>query len=205
MSSVELIAAYLRERVHVRVFAPLVVVMVGAGWLLAPTAGLDVRELLLAAVRALVLVVMFRVWDDLEDRAVDLRRHRDRVMVSSGRFTPFVALMVSLAIVGVGSVSLLPEPAPRMIALVIAAGVVCAWYGARPLENWNPIVGGLVVLAKYPLIAYAVAPALPASVLQPRPLLVLLALYLLIYAYECVDDRELRHAFVVRFSGSPQS
>jgi heme O synthase-like polyprenyltransferase len=205
MSSAELIAAYLRQRVHARVFVPLVVLMAGAGWLLAPAAELDVRELSLAALRALVLVMMFRVWDDLEDRAVDLRRHRDRVMVSSGRFAPFVALMVALAILGVGSVSLLPEPAPRMIALVIAAGVVCAWYGARPMEHWNPIVGGLVVLAKYPLIAYAVAPVLPTSVLQPRPFLVLLALYVLIYAYECVDDRELRHAFRVRFSGSPLS
>jgi 4-hydroxybenzoate polyprenyltransferase len=205
MSSAELIAAYLRERLHARVFVPLVLLIAGAGWALAPAAGFDVREFSLAALRALAIVVMFRVWDDLEDRTIDLRRHRDRIMVSSGRFAPFVLLMVGLAIIGVGSVSFLPEAAPRMIALVVAAGVVCAWYSARPVEKWNPIVGGLVVLAKYPLIAYAVAPVLPTSLLQPRPILVLLALYLLICVYEYVDDRELRHAFLVLFSGSPQS
>lgn len=204
MSAAELIAAYLRERVQARVFAPLALLLAGAGWLLAPATGVDMRELSLTALHALVLVVMFRVWDDLEDRAADVKRHRDRVLVNTRRFAPFVVLMVALAIVGVGSVALLPDPAPRMLALVIAAGVVCTWYGARPAENWNPVVGSHVVLAKYPLIAYAIAPALPGSVLQLRPLSVLLALYLVICVYEYLDDRELRHAFLILFSGSPQ-
>ena len=39
MSSAELITAYLRQRVHARVFVPFVLVMTGAGWLLAPSAG----------------------------------------------------------------------------------------------------------------------------------------------------------------------
>ena len=147
---------------------------------------------------------MFRVWDDLEDRPVDFYRHPDRVMVSSMRFAPFAVVMAVLAVVGVASVSLLPGAPSRILALVIAAGVACAWYGARPIEDWNPVVGSHVVLVKYPLIAYAAAPALPVSVLQPRPLVVLFALYLVMCVYEYLSDRELRHAAHVLFSGSPQ-
>jgi hypothetical protein len=162
MSSAELIAVYLRQRVHARVFVPLVVLMAGAGWLLAPAAGFDVREFSLAALRALAIVVMFRVWDDLEDRAIDLRRHRDRVMVSSGRFAPFAVLMLSLAILGLvlGLLLFVPDAAARDRA-GHRRRCRLRMVRARPVENWSPIVGGLVVLAKYPLIAFAVAPALP--------------------------------------------
>jgi hypothetical protein len=204
MSSAELIAAYVRQRVNPRVFVPLAMLLAGAGWLLVPPTGVDIRDLAFAAFRALVLVVMFRVWDDLEDRPFDLDRHPDRVMVNTMRFAPFAVLMASLAIVGVGSVALLRDAPSRILALAIAAGTACVWYGARPIDHRHPVVGSHIVLVKYPLIAYAAAPSLPSSPLHTRPLLVLLALYVLICIYEYADDRELRHAAFVLFSGSLQ-
>ena len=45
---------------------------------------------------------------------------------------------------------------PGGFSLGIAVGILSLWYGARRLENWNRLTGGLIVLIKYPLIAYAV-------------------------------------------------
>ncbi|MEP6493894.1 MAG: hypothetical protein ABJF01_14530 [bacterium] len=202
MSTAELIAAYLRQRVRPRVLVPLALMLSGAGWLLVPLPSFDPRRLALSALCAFVIVLTFRVWDDLEDRSLDRRHHAERVMAWSTRTAPFVLLITLLGLAAILLLLPLPGLMPRLIALASAAGIVSAWYGTRPSEKWNPVVGSHVVLAKYPLIAYAVAPSLPVSVLQRRPVAMLLAVYLLLCAYEYLDDPKLRHAFLVLFSRS---
>jgi len=200
MSMLELIAAYLRERMRARVLVPLALVLALTGWLLVPGAGFDGTEFFVATTQAFVLSLAFRVWDDLEDRSADRLRHPNRVMARSTRTAPFLVLVALLAVAGMTSLLQLSDPLSRWIAVAIAVAVLSVWYSARRSENWNRVAGGHVVLAKYPLIAFAVAPTLPTASGFARSAVVLLGLYAVICAYEYIDDPELRHVFSSRRS-----
>jgi len=67
-SMLDLIVAYLRERVRARVLIPLALSLAFTGWLLVPSASFDAVTIFAATVRAFVFSLAFRVWDDLEDR-----------------------------------------------------------------------------------------------------------------------------------------
>jgi 4-hydroxybenzoate polyprenyltransferase len=199
MSATELVAAYLRERMRVRVLVPLSLLLASAGWCLAPSAGFQAQSLFVAGAQAFLLVLGFRVWDDYEDRNVDLVHHPERVMVTSERLWPFAVLVVVLGVASTVWVLQLSEPFLRITALAIATGTLSGWYASRRSENWNRVLGGLIVLLKYPFIAFAVAPSLPDPA-SGRTIVVLGGLYLLICVYEYVDDAELRRIISSRGS-----
>ena len=145
MSMFELIVAYLRERVRAHVLIPLALMLAFTGWLLAPAAGFDASEFLVATTQAFVLSLAFRVWDDLEDRNADRLRHPKRVMARSTRTAPFLVLVALLAVAGTTSLLHLSDPLARCIAVAIAVAVLSVWYSARRSENWNRVAGGHVV------------------------------------------------------------
>lgn len=192
MSTRELLVAYMRQRLRPRVLLPLALLLALAGQILSPSAQFRTSAFVLAMAQAFVFTLAFRVWDDLEDRHADGVHHPERVMARSSRLAPFVVLIVALGTAGVLSLLALSDPLRRSIAIAAAAGIVSGWYAARPSENWNRVAGGLIVLAKYPLIAYAAAPSL-SDATSSRTIAVLGALYVLICAYEYADDSELRH------------
>jgi 4-hydroxybenzoate polyprenyltransferase len=196
----DLIIAYLRERIRLRVFVPLALTLAFTGWLLVPGAAFDITDVLAAAGRAFVLSLAFRVWDDLEDRTADRLRHPERVLARSTRTAPFLIVAALLAVAGVTSLLQMADPLPRLIAIAAAVAVLSLWYSARRSENWNRVAGGHVVLLKYPLIAFAAAPALPSPSGAVRAVAILAGLYVVICVYEYVDDPELRHAFLSRRS-----
>lgn len=199
MSTFDLLAAYLRQRTRARVLIPLALVLASFGWWLEPSGGFHVSAFFAAALRAFVFTLAFRVWDDLEDRGVDRILHPERVLASTSRVAPFMALILGLWAVGTTLLFPLSDLLPRVVALGIAGVTLSAWYASRRSENWNRVAGGLIVLVKYPLIAYAVAPALP-TVTSARTVIVLAVLYALICVYEYADDPELRHVISSRRS-----
>ena len=194
MSAPELLVAYLRQRVRGRLFVPLALVLAFGGWCLTPAVGFQLEPFALASAQAFLLVLAFRVWDDLEDRDADRARHPNRVMEQSRQTAPFVALIGVLTAAVLSSLLRMADPLERIIALAAAVGVLSLWYSARRSENWNRRIGSHVVLLKYPLIAYTVAPVIPAAG-SLRPVAILVALYLLVCVYEYVDDPELRQVF----------
>jgi 4-hydroxybenzoate polyprenyltransferase len=200
MSTLDLLVIYLRQRVRARVLIPLALLLALSGWLLVPSAGFDARDFLAAAARAFLFTLAFRVWDDLEDRTADRARHPNRVMTSSTRTAPFLALVAILTAAAVISLLPLSEPLARCVAIALAVAVLSVWYSTRRSENWNRVAGGHIVLVKYPAIAYAVAPSLPATSGFGRTAAVLGGLYALICVYEYVDDPDLRHVFLSRRS-----
>jgi 4-hydroxybenzoate polyprenyltransferase len=200
MSMLELILAYLRQRMRARVLVPLALILALAGWLLAPAARFDAVAFVVVALEAFVLVLAFRVWDDLEDRIADRLRHPNRVMARSTRTAPFLVLVALLAVAGMTSLLLLSDPLSRWIAIAVAVATLSVWYSTRRSENWNRAAGEHIVSLKYPLIAFAVAPTLPTASAFARSAIVLAGLYTVICIYEYVDDPELRHVFFSRRS-----
>jgi 4-hydroxybenzoate polyprenyltransferase len=176
MSTFDLLVRYLRERARLSLFAPLALLLAATG---RPS---SLGAFVASASLALFLILAFRVWDDLADRARDAWDHPDRVIVSTDRTAPFVLLALGF---GVAAALF----APRPIILGVAVVVLALWYRLR--GNEVQLFGGHVVLLKYPAIAYAVAATTPAPI-------VLATLYLALCVFEAFDDPLLRASLLAR-------
>jgi 4-hydroxybenzoate polyprenyltransferase len=193
MSSRELIVRYVRERARLSVFIPLALVMAAMGrWTGGRVDGwTETAGYALTALTALVLVLAFRVWDDLEDRSRDAREHPSRVTVIADSVAPLTAVGLMLGALGLLLVVLGPHAGSRLIAVTMAVAVLAAWYRVRPASA-RAVVNAHVVLLKYPLLAFAATSASP-------PTGALVSLYLVLCAYEIVDDPALRASIVARW------
>src|SRR5262245_54182614 len=87
--------AYLAERYRLVVFGPLAVVLALAGALaMAPgTVAPPSVSLIASFLIAFLLVLAFRIWDDLEDLGRDVIEHPDRITVRATRRWPFGVLL----------------------------------------------------------------------------------------------------------------
>jgi 4-hydroxybenzoate polyprenyltransferase len=200
MSPLELVGAYLRQRARLRLLVPLSTLLALAGWLFIPASTASPTELMIAALAALGFILSFRIWDDIEDRDIDRERHPDRVLPSAPTTTPFYAVGLSLAALSTIPLISSPFALRRVAAVSLAAALLSIWYGARSPERRFHAFGEHVLAIKYPLIAYAVAPGLPADIVTPRVGILLSVLYLLICVYEYTEDIELRQIFTSRRS-----
>jgi 4-hydroxybenzoate polyprenyltransferase len=187
----ELVARYLHERYGARPFIPLALTLGFAGRI-AVGARLDSPWSLPPSILLCYLLVLaFRVWDDLEDRARDQREHPERVLVRSSTRAPWFALLagafaISATIIVAGS-----DSGGRLLLLGAGCLVLFGWYRVRRALAAPPLIGTLVVFGKYPLIALVAAPR-ATSLPIGTTTLVLLALYLVLLAYELFDDKSLR-------------
>ena len=186
MSSIDLVASYLVERARPTVFAPLAVLVAETAWLAAPGAERSLVGFGLCATQALLLVLALRVWDDVQDRTRDAAAFPERVTVRARHTAPLVALAASLA--AGGMLFLLGASVPLIrIAILVSIGLgLLLWYRVRPAEPTR--LAGVVLLAKYPALAIALAPGLGA--LTPiRAAAAAGTLYLVACTYEYLEDR----------------
>jgi hypothetical protein len=199
MSSTDVIFRYLAERARPVVLVPLAAVLAIAGWLVAPAAPWSTPQFLATTANAFIWVLAFRVWDDLEDRSRDAREHPNRVMVVDRRTSPFVGLALMLATAGSAVVAFSVDVRPRIVVLGAAVIVLAAWYRLRG-ERSPGVIGGHVVLIKYPALALALAPSLPSFGARAavRASAILAVVYLGLCVYESFDDPQLRASRTAR-------
>ena len=171
-----MIAAYLRERFTLRLFLPLAL-FIG---LATASTGQEWEALALDTGYALLLLVQFRVWDDLPDRSRDAVSHPERVLVRAPDVTPHIAFCGALAVLNIClAVSLLA-------LLNLALG---AWYLSRSHRRTASEDPARLIafLAKYPAILFIVAGARLAS--SPvQTVSAALLLYVVVCAYEAWHD-----------------
>ncbi len=174
-----MVLAYLRERFHLRLYLPLAVCIAAAaspndGWrLVAVDAGF-----------ALLLLVQFRLWDDLADRGRDSLSHPERVLVRLANLTTAVGLCGAL---GVLNICIAVWRDGSGVAVSVLAGldaVMAAWYLARTRRT---AAGEHLLLTKYPSMILIVAGARVLD--RPAQILFLCAaLYAAACAYEAWHD-----------------
>lgn len=190
----DVIRRYLTERYPARRFVPLATLVAATGMLASPgSPQLSVADGVRGVVLAYLLVLVFRIWDDLEDRERDVLLHPGRITGRVGATKPFVALACAAAVLAVLLVLVGPQPTQRMLALALLTAVLCVWYRLRSLPR---IANAFVLLAKYPVIACVAAPAAlwaERDVTHATPFL--LALYLFLCIHEALDDPILRRSF----------
>ena len=186
MSSIDLIARYLAERARLTLFVPLALAIALTAWVIAPGTEQTTASIARCAMQALLLVLALRIWDDLQDRGIDAVRHPNRIAVRARRTGPLIALSVALGGVGVASLWGTTVPLQRIAILAAIVLGLLAWYRARPAEPSR--FGGVVLLAKYPVLAIALAPGLSESA-PARTVAAAGTLYLVACTYEYLEDR----------------
>lgn len=200
MSTVDIARAYLRERYQSKRFVPLAFLVAGAGILASRgLANMTLASVARAGLRgitlAYLLILVFRIWDDLEDRERDAVLHPGRITARVAATGPLIAVLSGASALAAVLVLAGPQPIMRMMALAALTLVISVWYGARGAINSAPVANALVVLAKYPVIAAVVAPAaLWAEPDVTRAAPFLLALYLFLCIHEALDDPILRRS-----------
>jgi 4-hydroxybenzoate polyprenyltransferase len=185
------LTAFLRERYDARRFVPLALLLGAVGMIAAGARFDSPAALMQSVVISYLLVLAFRVWDDIEDRERDRREHPERVLARSATTAPWLGLIAFAFLLSAAIVSFGPRSDARLGIVAAGAGALFAWYRIRRRIHASPLVGMSVVFAKYPLIAFVAAP--PS---QPVPPLVtalsLIGLYAALCSYELVDDTALR-------------
>jgi 4-hydroxybenzoate polyprenyltransferase len=175
--------AWLDERV-VRSL-PLLLALAAAMALVGGPSGLLFRT-----AAALLAVIAFRLWDDVEDVAHDRAHHPDRVLCGLPSLrAPRLAWQLLLALSGASLLAVGGSIAPFVTATALVA---CAYLGAR--RRRDPRLRALithVVLLKAPLVALALAPSsTPLTTALARAL----ALHGLVGLYELGHDAEARRS-----------
>jgi hypothetical protein len=180
-------AAYLGERFRPRVFVPAILGLTGLA-----IACVDARPTAISTARALVLmgllVLQFRVWDDLEDRERDRRVHPYRVLVRA-QPAPFWWAMVILAFVAaqlIRTLTVAGSPALTTFFCLIVAGfmayrVIRDFVSDRAWSHW-------ILLAKYPAFVAIVALA-HGPVARSRLIVAAAVAFAAAHLYERVHTR----------------
>ena len=190
MSSRELIVRYLRERGRPTALVSLSLLMAGAGWASRDSTRMTAIRFAIAALTALLLVLAFRIWDDLEDRAYDAEHHPSRLTVIARSVAPLRRFGYVLFALAASLILAAPNAPLRLSVLCVSAFVLVVWYRVRP-PSGRRLASAHVVLLKYPAIAFAAAPVTPS-------LTALAALYLGLCVYEVADDPSLRRSLAAR-------
>ena len=154
--------AYWRERFDPMRFGPAAALLAMAA---AATGGGSLPDWGLTAVLALVfvkalvallLVMQFRIWDDLADRGRDRREHPERVLVTAKRGWPFVAQAVALAAVNLALVHQFEGRVAAAVLLAINAAATAYYLLRGPHRS---VGSDLLLLAKYPAFVVILSPA----------------------------------------------
>lgn len=167
-------------------FVPLALLIAETAWLAAPGAERSAASFGLCAMQALLFVLALRVWDDMQDRSRDAVAHPDRITVRVRQVGPFVGLTAVLAMVA--GLSLVGTTAALERITILAAIVLglLMWYRTRPAETSR--LGAIVLVAKYPALAIALAPGL-GELTPLRATAAAGTLYLIACVYELLEDR----------------
>ena len=175
-----MVVDYLRERFRARLFVPLaLIIAAGASGLTETWAGYALDTSF-----ALLLLVQFRVWDDLADRGRDSVAHPARVLVRAPTVTQVVAFCGALAVLNICLAVWRDATGIAVAVLAALDAALGAWYLARTTRT---AAGEHLLLAKYPAMVVIVAGARVFD----APIQILFAaavLYLLVCAYEAWHD-----------------
>jgi hypothetical protein len=142
---------YAQQRLRPRQTLPAIALVTAAaeaaaGWRGAATTAAD-------AAMAAALVVTFRIWDDLADRAADAVAHPDRV---STRPASLRALVLCAAAIGGATAAIVWRwsGATAFVLLGALTAVLAAWYRLR---TGRSAAGDHLRLLKYPVFAIVIA------------------------------------------------
>jgi 2-polyprenyl-3-methyl-5-hydroxy-6-metoxy-1,4-benzoquinol methylase len=185
------LVAYGGERIAKVRIALLVALVAGLGF--AVERPQDAASALIRIVLVALLVIQFRLWDDIADREHDRERHPERVLPRhQGRATPFLVLLGGLTVPILALLSTFENAGARVGAYGALAVVLAVVYGSQATAHGRVMRGGWLLL-KYPV--FVLLPlAAPAS---PNAWVAAAIAYLVVMLYDWAtspDAADLRRA-----------
>lgn len=173
--------AYRRERLQLWLFGPVVLLLTGASCWAANS--IQPGAALRAAALMALLVVQFRLWDDLADRAHDRAIHPGRVLVRANA-QPFILVTFALALAAFASTYALGGLPPLLTLVGLNAAFAVLYSIIRPHLS-NKVWRFPVLLAKYPAFVVGVAITFGAAS-AARTLVASLLTYGVAHGYEAL-------------------
>jgi hypothetical protein len=145
--------AYLRERFPQRIFAPAAIgIVVAAHW--ASTATTTAPTLMFVTACSFLLLLQFRLWDDLEDRDRDAATHPERLLVRMPA-APYRCTLMGLALANVALCGIGGWPAAvEMVLLNLAFHVA---YRRTRRHVSDGVWRFSILLLKYPAFVVVLA------------------------------------------------
>lgn len=176
-------AAWLVERVATKRIAALWALLVATAWAVSPA-----TPAWTVAVPMALLVVQFRLWDDLAEREHDAARHPGRVMVRTTHAACFAAVVAVLAVV-VALLLVMRDASSAFLTygMLLAGAVLLYRKSAVAIRHRGR---AYAVLLKYPVFVFLCA----GSAAPLRTAGAAVAMFGALAAFETLDDSELRSA-----------
>lgn len=200
-SGLAAVAAWRRSRFPLSLYLPLAVLLVVAA--LVGAEGEHAARVLWRLGLALLLLLAFRLWDDLADRERDRRTHPERVLARVPSTGVFWLMLVVLLVVAMVMVATRHDlfvswwlPLALMVAAVFYYNGYCQWWrGRRSL--WPT---ALLPLIKYPCFVFVLQAPGPST--WPRVLAPLLV-YATATIFEVLHDEQLRRTYAAHWVRMP--
>jgi 4-hydroxybenzoate polyprenyltransferase len=181
-----LLLSYIRERLLTIPVAAAVLLVVGGCQIVRSDGP---RLLAQDLIRAILLVVAFRIWDDVADRSRDRSAHPSRVTVTSRSLRPLVVAS-AVTWTAAAMLTILLEGRETVAILTIFTAALGGWYLVR---GSSASAGSLFVLIKYAVFAIVIVGYERAF--TTRGGLVAIVVYLTACAYEWAHDPAARISF----------
>ena len=181
------IRLYGRERLATRRIALLCALLVVLSLVAAPD--VEAHVLLLRVLTILVLVVQFRLWDDLADQAYDRAHHPERLLIRTPRTLFFWLLLAPLSLASGAMVFLLSGEQGLLAYAALVCLLAAVYAMPLPLLKRRPVRAQLVLL-KYPAFLVMTVPCHSC----PRLAIASLLAYAALTLHEWLDDQQLRRA-----------
>ena len=181
-SWIETFRLYRCERFPLRIFALVAVVLTLAAFV----EGIphDWFEVLLSWMASVLLLLQFRIWDDLGDRNHDAVHHPDRVLSRCHQVSAFYLLVAFTGLSNWIVFRLLGHSAIPFLLICVPAFF---WYMLFDETSRRSIAGRHVLLLKYPAFVWLIAPSHPPELISSMAIV-----YLSGAIYELLHDREIR-------------
>ena len=182
-----MLAAYLGERFKPGIFGPAAAVLTAAA-LWAVGTGVHATSVVATLGLAVMLLLQFRLWDDLEDLERDRRSHPARVLVRADP-APFRLACVVLGAANIVALMILPS---RVAAESLACLDLFFWLSYGPLRPRlsDRVWRFQILLLKYPAFVGVLASAVGAPI-RLRLIAAALLVYLCACAYEASHNRHI--------------
>ncbi|MDB4423135.1 hypothetical protein N9276_00990 [Rhodopirellula sp.] len=137
---------------------------------------------------AVILVAMFRLWDDLSDVPADRIKHPNRVLSFTTHENLFRRTCMSLGIAAFTTL-LLSNPI-SIVGFGLLTAAFAVYYKLPWRKSW-PRAGYHVLLLKYPCLIVLISMSAVVSIDEQRVILMLLT-YVALCVYEVAHDPALR-------------
>ena len=185
-SWIELVTGYLGTRFQVHLYLPCAAFLAIAG--LSGGQTLSPPGMAWTGMLALMLLLQFRVMDDLGDIRHDRLAHPERVMAKAASLAPFYLMLCGSFAANLVLVTMQQGPERRLGVFLLLNAVAILWYSCFRRALTGKILGYHIVLGKYPVFVYL----LSGNGYRTWPLILAICfVYIIFSIYEGLHDRSL--------------